>query len=49
MHLEAQIEAERILIRPDHVIAAMLKGLGARITPVRETFSPESGAYTHAH
>jgi urease accessory protein len=25
-HLEAQIEAERILIRPDHVIAAMLEG-----------------------
>jgi urease accessory protein len=48
-HLEAQIEAERILIRPDHVIAGMLEGLGARITPVRETFSPESGAYAHAH
>lgn len=48
-HLEAQIEAERILIRPDHVIATMLEGLGAKITRVSEAFSPESGAYSHAH
>jgi urease accessory protein len=48
-HLEAQIESERILIRPDHVIAAMLEGQGAKVTPVREAFSPESGAYAHAH
>lgn len=48
-HLEAQIEETRILIRPDHVIAAMLEGQGAVVTPVRETFSPESGAYAHAH
>jgi urease accessory protein len=48
-HLEAQIEADRILIRPDHVIAAMLEGQGAKVTFVRETFSPENGAYSHAH
>ena len=46
-HLEAQMELERILIRPDHVIAQMLEGLGASLRPVRETFSPESGAYAH--
>jgi urease accessory protein len=48
-HLEAQIEDLRILIRRDHVIASMLVGLGAHVQKVRETFSPEHGAYVHAH
>lgn len=48
-HLEAQIEETRILIRQDHVIAKMLEQLGAKVTPVRETFTPEHGAYAHGH
>jgi urease accessory protein len=49
-HLEAQIEATRILIRRDHVIAHMLEHQGAKVTEVREAFSPENGAYhSHAH
>jgi urease accessory protein len=48
-HLEAQIEKSRILIRPDHVIAKMLEGQGAIVKQVREKFSPEHGAYAHAH
>lgn len=44
-HLEAQIEKDRILIRPDHVIAHMLEHQGAIVREVRESFSPESGAY----
>ena len=48
-HLEAQIEVSRILIRPDHVIARMLEGQGGTVRNVRETFSPEHGAYAHAH
>lgn len=48
-HLEAQIEDTRILIRPDHVIRAMLEQLGARLGEVREPFAPEHGAYSHAH
>jgi urease accessory protein len=48
-HLEAQIELHRILIRPDHVIARMLEGLGAMVIRVREPFSPEHGAYAHGH
>jgi urease accessory protein len=48
-HLEAQIEPERILIRPDHVIADMLAKLGATVTPVTEPFQPEAGAYAHGH
>jgi urease accessory protein len=48
-HLEAQIENTRILIRQDHVIAKMLEQLGAKVTPVREAFTPEHGAYSHGH
>lgn len=48
-HLEAQIENTRILIRRDDVIARMLEHLGAKVTPVRETFTPEHGAYAHGH
>jgi urease accessory protein len=48
-HLPAQIEAERILIRPDHVIEAMLEGLGARLLPAHEPFCPEGGAYAGHH
>jgi len=48
-HLEAQIETDRILIRPDNVIASMLVGLGATVLKVREPFSPEHGAYAHDH
>ena len=48
-HLEAQIEPTRILIRPDHVIAKMLEGQGATVSKTREKFSPENGAYAHAH
>jgi urease accessory protein len=48
-HLEAQIEATRLLIRRDHVIAKMLEQQGATITMVREAFTPEHGAYAHDH
>jgi len=48
-HLEAQIEADRILIRRDHVIAAMLHGLGAATREVVEIFTPEAGAYDGHH
>jgi urease accessory protein len=48
-HLEAQIEAGRILVRRDHVIEDMLKLLGAAVEMVVEPFSPEGGAYGGAH
>jgi urease accessory protein len=44
-HLPAQIEGSRILIRDDHVITAMLKGLGATLARVDASFDPEGGAY----
>jgi urease accessory protein len=49
-HLPAQIEGERILIRDDHVIIDMLKGLGAEVRKVSAPFDPEGGAYgQHNH
>ncbi len=51
-HLAAQIEADRILILRDHVIRAMLEGLGATVADVHEHFSPLRGAYSgdpHGH
>jgi len=48
-HLAAQIEDDRILIQRDHVIRAMLEGLGARVSDVIERFQPVHGAYHHSH
>jgi urease accessory protein len=47
-HLPAQIEAGRILVARDHVIEAMLLGLGASVREVSEPFQPVRGAY-HGH
>ncbi len=46
-HLAAQIDDDRILIRRDHVIRAMLEGLGATVTEASERFQPVHGAYHH--
>ncbi|PBB18569.1 urease accessory protein UreE [Mesorhizobium sp. WSM4313] len=49
-HLAAAIEADRILILRDHVIKAMLEGLGATVNEVSQPFSPVRGAYSgHDH
>ncbi len=48
-HIPAEIQPNRILIRPDHVIAEMLEGLGASVRDVRGPFAPEGGAYAHQH
>ena len=45
-HLAAAIEAERILILRDHVISAMLEGLGAVVREIVEPFNPLGGAYS---
>jgi urease accessory protein len=51
-HLPTQIMAKGLRIRRDHVIEAMVKGLGARIVEIEAPFDPEGGAYAgggHAH
>jgi len=46
-HTPCQIEAQRLLIKPDHVMADMLARLGATVQDVTEPFTPEGGAYGH--
>ena len=41
--------AKGLRIRRDHVIEAMVKGLGARIIEIEAPFDPEGGAYAGAH
>jgi urease accessory protein len=48
-HIDVQIAGDRLRIRRDHVIEEMLRGLGARLTPIEAPFEPEGGAYTHHH
>ena len=52
-HTPAQIAADHLLIRRDHVLEAMLTRLGAMLTPKLAPFTPEGGAYgggrTHGH
>jgi urease accessory protein len=48
-HCEMQVVGERLRIRRDHVIEAMLIGLGARLTPIEAPFDPEHGAYDARH
>jgi urease accessory protein len=51
-HLPTQIAARALRIRRDHVIEAMVKGLGARVVEIEAPFDPEGGAYAeggHGH
>jgi urease accessory protein len=51
-HLPTQIMPRGLRIRRDHVIEAMLKGLGARVIEIEAPFDPEGGAYAgggHGH
>lgn len=48
-HLPTQILENHIRIRRDHVIKAMLEGLGATVTEITAPFNPESGAYGTRH
>ena len=49
-HTPAQLDADRILIKRDHVLKGMLEGLGAKVVDVTEPFFAEHGAYhSHSH
>ncbi len=51
-HLPTQITTKGLRIRRDHVIEAMVKGLGARVIEIEAPFDPEGGAYAgggHGH
>ena len=49
-HLPTQLLAGKLRIRRDHVIEAMIAGLGATVTVIEAPFDPEIGAYAdHGH
>ena len=49
-HTDVEIVERRLRIRRDHVLEAMLRGLGATLTEIEATFHPEGGAYgQHGH
>ncbi len=47
-HLATEIGERTIHIRADHVIADMVRGLGAAVRDVERPFNPEGGAYGQA-
>ncbi len=44
-HLPVQLLGDRIRIRADHVIEAMVEGLGGHVESIDAPFDPEPGAY----
>ena len=48
-HLPVQLRGDRILIRQDHVIEAMIDQLGGHIDHIEAPFDPEAGAYAGGH
>jgi urease accessory protein len=48
-HLPVQLMGERIRIRADHVIEAMVIGLGGHVDTIEAPFDPEAGAYAGGH
>jgi urease accessory protein len=46
-HTDMQLIGGKLRIRRDHVLEAMLRGLGAELTEIEAPFDPEPGAYGH--
>lgn len=46
-HVAVQVGASFLRIAEDHVLEAMARKLGARVSHVEAPFEPESGAYGH--
>ena len=46
-HLATEIGERTLIVREDHVIADMARGLGAEVRHVERPFNPEGGAYGH--
>jgi urease accessory protein len=47
-HVQAEILANRIRIRRDHVLEDMVRGLGAKVAHIEAPFEPDTGAYEEA-
>jgi len=48
-HVPLQVGDGWLRLLPDHVLRAMIEGLGGRIHELAAPFQPETGAYGHSH
>ena len=51
-HVQLDVQADRLLLEPDHVLAQMLRGMHLIVSEEQSAFEPEGGAYAaheHAH
>jgi urease accessory protein len=53
-HVQLELQPDRLLLEPDHVLADMLKQMHLLVSDERAPFEPEAGAYaagaqTHGH
>jgi urease accessory protein len=48
-HTPVQVGTGWLRLAADDVLAGMLRGLGATVTPMRAPFEPEAGAYAAGH
>ncbi len=48
-HLPVQLVEDRLRIRSDHVIEAMVELLGGHVEHIEAPFDPEAGAYAGGH
>ena len=48
-HLPTMLDGDRLVIRRDHVIEDMVRGLGAQVAHIDAPFDPEGGAYAGGH
>ena len=48
-HVPVQVLDQRLRIRPDHVLAGLVKQLGGSVKEIDAAFEPEGGAYAASH
>ncbi len=48
-HLPTMLDGDRLIVRRDHVIEEMVRGLGATVAHIAAPFNPEGGAYAGGH
>ena len=51
-HVQLELQADRLLLEPDHVLADMLRSMHLIVSEEQSAFEPESGAYAtqgHGH
>ncbi len=48
-HVQLELQPDRLLLEPDHVLAAMLRQMHLIVSETQSAFEPEAGAYAQGH